>query len=579
MLALLVPVLTSCGGSKGSEKPHILFITIDTLRRDHLGAYGYARNTSPFIDRMAKEGTMFKHVVTPIPSTASSHSTMMTSLHPLTHGITSNAAPLTEKVQTIAEVMQKNGYHTVGAVSVVFLSAKYHFNQGFDSFDDTWDTKAKYNESFQRVAEYTNQGLFKQIDEYQQKHKDKPLFIWVHYFDPHFIYHNRKRITFKNKPERLGDNKQMLLYDKEIRYTDEHIEKLYKYLEGKGITKKLVTCITADHGEQFKDHGASACHADFYSENTYVPLILHGDGIPGNKTIDRYVTTLDIAPTLLGRCNLSFDYPVEGVNLLEHLDEPDKYPKRKLLVIGNAKYTRSLQLMDYPYAYILNFDYHYKNWYLAVRDIDVPEAAFQKLKKRYLATGKKNVITARFPYFSKKGLNYIVVKGNIKKNNGLDLQVKMLPHSLTQKVKVAKDAKTFTIVYPLTIRDRFFVLFHPQSGTEIDPESVRYALISDKQLPTNAGLEKLDNQVHKKMMTLRKDKTQSELYDVSTDVDMIKDIAADKKFISRMVGYKKLIYGAYKFFYQKRSKLLKGTMQKESYSEKEKEMLKSLGYL
>lgn len=592
LLAVLpVLVLTSCGGDKGSERPHILFITIDTLRRDHLGAYGYARNTSPFLDKLAKEGVMFKNAVTPIPSTASSHATMLSSLHPLTHGITSNANPLTEKVQTMPEVMQKNGYHTVGTVSVVFLSKRYHFHQGFDSFDDTWDTKAKYNETFQRIAEHTNKGLFKQIDEYleyleslENQKKDgqkKPLFIWVHYFDPHFIYHNRERITFQNKPSRLGDNRQMLYYDKEIRYTDEHIEKLYNYLETKGITKNLVTCVTGDHGEQFKDHGASKCHADFYSENTYVPLIFHGDGIPAGKVIDKYVTTFDIAPTLLGRVNMSFDYPVEGVNLLDHLDKPEKYPKRKLLVIGNAKYTRSLQLMDYPYAFILNFDYFYKHWYLGFKDIDVPGAAFQSLKERYLAVDKKNVITARFPYFSKKGMNYIVVKGKFKVNKGLDLRVKMLPHSLTQKVPAPKDAKSFTVVYPLTIRDRFFVQFFPAEGAEIDKTSITYALVSGKDVQPEEipGLEKLENKIYDKMLTLRKDTTEDELYDVSKDVNMLNNIGGNKKFFSRMLEYKKLIYGAYKLFYQKRSKLLKGAMQKENYSEKEKEMLKSLGYL
>lgn len=586
LLSILpVFVLTSCSGTQADDRPHMLFITIDTLRRDHLGAYGYQRNTSPFLDKLAHEGVMFKHVVTPIPSTASSHSTMLTSLHPLTHGVTSNANPLTWMVETLPEVMQKNGYYTVGTVSVVFLSSRYHFNQGFDSFDDTWDTKAKYNENFQRIAEHTNKGLFKQIDDYLAKQnkgdKKKPLFIWVHYFDPHFIYHNRERITFQNKPERLGDNEQMLYYDKEIRYTDEHIEKLYHYLEAKGLTKNLVTCVTGDHGEQFKDHGASKCHADFYSENTYVPLIFHGDGIPAGKVIDKYVTTLDIAPTLLGRLDMSFSYPVEGVNLLSHLNEPEKYPQRKLLVIGNAKYTRSLQIIDYPYAYIMNFDYFYKHWYVGYKDFDVPGVSFQPLNERYLASDKKKMITARFPYFSKKGMNYIVVKGKFKVNKGLGLQVKMLPHSLTQKVSAPKDAESFTIIYPLTIRDRFFIQFYPSDGSEIDKSSIRYALVSQKDIQPESisGLEKLENEIYEKLVTLRKETTEDELYDVSKDVNMINNIGRDKKLFSRMVEYKKLIYGAYKFFSQKRSKLLRGTMQKENYSEQEKEMLKSLGYL
>jgi arylsulfatase A-like enzyme len=583
LLLLTILLFSSCGGEKYDKnvKPHILLITIDTLRRDHLGAYGYARETSPFIDQLAKEGTMFKHVVTPIPSTASSHSSILTSLHPLTHGVKSNADPLTEKVQTIAEVMQKNGYHTIGTVSVVFLSSMYNFSQGFDSFSDKWDTKVKYNEKFQRIAESTNESLFKQVDEYleNEKTKNKPLFIWVHYFDPHFIYHGRKHITFKNKLPKWENDKFMKKYDQEIRYTDEHIEKLYKHLEQKGLMKQMVTCITGDHGEQFHDHGASNCHADIYSENTFVPLIFHGYGIPENKTIDPYVSTLDIAPTLLNRCGLAFDYPVEGFDLLKAIDQPEKYPKRKLLVIGNAKYTRSLQLVDYPLAFILNFDFFYKYWYLAQQDIPISTARFKPVKKRWIKPPDKDIVSIALPHQQDRGTNYMVFRGRIKKNKGLSVQVKMLPYSLTKIIPLKKSAEQFTVIYPVTIRDRIFVHLLIEKGTVIDTDAMSYALIPANDLPSAPGLQKFKNQVYEKLLTLRKNTTQNEIYNLSKDVNMIENLIGGNAFRMKHVQYKKLIYGAYRYFYNKRSKLLRGTMQKENYSEREKEMLKSLGYL
>jgi arylsulfatase A-like enzyme len=581
ILALMLPIFISCDSSKNTkkEKPNILLITIDTLRRDHLGAYGYARNTSPFIDQLAKKGTKFNHVITPIPNTASSHISILTSLHPLTHGVKSNANPLTDKVQTISEVLKKDGYYTIGTVSVTFLSKLYNFSQGFDSFDDQWNPKVKFNETFQRIAEETNKALYKQLQEYKEKNTGKPLFLWVHYYDPHFIYHNRDDINFEKKPEKWADDKHVLWYDKEIRYTDQHIEKLYNRLQEMGLTKKMVTCITADHGEQLHDHGLTNSHADIYSENTFVPLIFHGYRIPENKVIDNYVSTLDIAPTLLARNNAMFDYPVEGIDLLQYGLKPEKYPKRKLLVIGNAKYTRSLQIVDYPTAYIQNFDFHYKHWHHSFKASTIPEANFKPVKKKWLRQEKKNITSVVMPYKSEKGLNYYVLRCPIKSNNGLSLAVKMLPYSMTREITIPKNEKFIEVIYPVTIRDRIFFHLKPAAGTEIDTENLTYAFINRKEFPQNTNMQTMQNQVFEKLVTLRKDNRLNEIYDLTSDVAMVKNLQENKKLTAKMIQYRKLIYAAYRYFTEKRNKLLRGTMSKENYSEKEKEMLKSLGYL
>jgi arylsulfatase A-like enzyme len=577
----MLPLLISCGGTKNitKEQPNILLITIDTLRRDHLGVYGYERNTSPFMDKLAKEGTMFKHVVTPIPNTASSHISILTSLHPLTHGVKSNANPLTDKVQTISEVLQKEGYYTMATTSVTFLTEMYNFDQGFDSFDAKWDPEVKYNETFQRIAEETNKALFKQLQEYKEKNTGKPLFMWVHYYDPHFIYHNRDYITFKNKPKKWADDKYVLWYDKEIRYTDEHIEKLYNRLQEMGLTKKMVTCITADHGEQLHDHGTTNSHADIYSENTLVPLIFHGHGIEKNKVIDDYVTTLDVAPTLLARNRAAFDYPVEGIDLLDKDLKPGHFPKRKLLVIGNAKYTRSVQIVDSPLAYIQNFDYHYKHWYYSFKESAVPANHFQPVKQRWLREEKINTTSVVMPQTLKKGYNYFILRCPIKANKGFTLTVKMLPYSLTREITIPKEEKYLEVFYPVTIRDRIFFHLKPAEGTEIDFQKMTFAYIGQKDFPKTHDMKEMPNQIFEKLVTLRKDHRLNELYNLDTDVDMIHNLQEDKKLTAKIIAYRKLIYAAYRFFEQKRKKLLRGTISKENYSQKEKEMLKSLGYL
>ncbi|MCP5054735.1 MAG: sulfatase, partial [bacterium] len=241
LLPLAIAILTlfpHCT-KKPPAKPHILLITVDTLRRDHLGFYGWARNTSPFIDQLAKNGTVFKNTITPLPLTDGSHASILTSLHPLVHGVRNNATRLMDNVETIAEALKKNGYHTIGAVSVYHLGSGYNYSQGFDSFSDQWDKNKKHNLEWQRIAKYTNQSLFQQIDDYKKNHNNKPLFIWVHYYDPHVPYINWEHIQFK--PQTRMKYKGTERYDKDIRYTDDAIKTLHNYLEQKELTKKLVT--------------------------------------------------------------------------------------------------------------------------------------------------------------------------------------------------------------------------------------------------------------------------------------------------------------------------------------------------
>jgi arylsulfatase A-like enzyme len=575
-------LLSFCSCGRDKVKPNILLITIDTLRRDHLGVYGYPRETSPFIDQLAREGMMFKHAITPIPSTAPSHASILTSLHPLTHGTSGNASPLTDKAQTIAEVLKQNGYYTIGTVAVVFLSTKYNFSQGFDSFSDQWEEKPKTNTNFDRIAESVNESLFQQVDEYllKQKDKNKSLFIWVHYYDPHWPYREFPSIEFKTDipGQRLPTITKR--YDKEIRYTDEHIKKLYEFLKEKGIAKRMITCITADHGEEFGEHGTSGGHADFYTEDIFVPLILHGYCIPKNKVIETYVSTMDIPVTLLGLANLSFDSPTEGINLLETYKKPGPREDRKMLIIGNSRYTRSLQILGYPWSYILNLDHHYKHFFISYRD-NFPTAGthFKTVKKSWIKTNKNTMIVP-LPYVMEKGLNYTIFQADIKENKGFRLQIKMLPYALSQKIGIPAEVKTLTIIYPTAVQDRIVVQIEPQTGTIIDTDNLRYAFFLKQELPVDLNsLQEVENEIFKDFPTLRKRKDKDEFFDLAADVGMGKDLIESKKFMPNILEYHKMSYAAYEYYYQKGKKLLKGTMTKENLTEEEKKMLKSLGYL
>ena len=578
IILLAVSVLFSCGKGEHKKKsrPNILLITIDTLRRDHVGVYGYLRETSPFIDELARKGLKLKHVITPIPATSGSHASILTSLHPITHNVISNGAFLSNKVQTMAEVLRQNGYYTVGTVAVKILSAKYNFSQGFESFSDKWSEEVNFIKSSQRTAQSVNESLFKQIDEYLLNHKKKPLFIWVHYFDPHTPYRAIPEINFKIGNRENEHWKAIRRYDKEIRYTDEHIKSLFNYLEETGISRKLVTCITADHGEQFGEHGYAKCHADFYSETTLVPLIFYGFGIPGNKVIDKFVSTMDIAVTLLGRAGLSFDYPTEGIDLLNTGNKPGPHRDRKFLIIGYPYYTKSIQLLRYPFDYILNFDYFYRHWIITDKN-HIPAKRLKPIHKRHIKR-KGNTMIISLPPILKKGLNYAVFHADIKENRGFSVKVKTLPNMSTKEVHIDHKIKHLNIIYPATIPDHISVNLELKKGTVI--EKLGYTFIREKEFLQHPGFkQKMKNGVFDRLKTLRKDKEEDEFFDLTCDPGMENNLIKKNKFTAKIREYKKLIYAAFNYYYQKKKLLLKKFKQKRSLTGKEKKQLESLGYL
>jgi hypothetical protein len=584
VLALL---LISCGGEKYDKniKPNILLITIDTLRPDHLGAYGYHRETSPFIDSLAHKGLMFKHAITPIPLTAGSHASILTSLHPLTHDLTMNGSKLNDKVQTMAEVLEKNGYYTIGAVAVGLLTRKKNFSQGFVSFSDHWakdPALTRHLPTPERTAQSVNESVCKQLDDYlaNPAHNTKPLFIWVHYFDPHHPYYNKDYIKFKTKPPK-GLPKGVNKYDKEIRYTDDCLKELYSYLEQKGLTRQLVTCITADHGEQFGEHGYTYGHADFYSETTVVPLIFHGYGIPGKKAIDTYVSTMDIGITLLGMANLKFAAPTDGIDLLNHDNQTPQtypYPERKFLIIGNPSYARSLQLLGNPFSYILNFDHHYKYWYISgENDVFGDESLFKPIAEKEIKR-KGNTMLVSLPYSQARGLNYAVLCADFKENKGLVVNIKVLPYLSTGNHKISPTLKSLYIIYPVTVLDRLKVTLKAKPGTQLD--NFRCGFIPARQFPPNIKVEhKIKNRIFNDLLTLRKEKPQDEWFDLAKDFKMENNLVEEEKLKPSIINAKKIIYAVFNYYYQQKNKLLQGTNQETQLSKEDKQMLKTLGYL
>ncbi|MFC1849044.1 sulfatase [candidate division CSSED10-310 bacterium] len=577
---LLLLVFPGCG--KKSGQPHILLITIDTLRSDYLGLYDCPLDTSPFIDQLARNGVVFKHAITPLPLTDGSHATILTSLNPLVHQVISNATVLNDKVETMAEVLKNKGYYTIGTIAVSHLNRKYNFSQGFDSFSDSWDNSIAENKPHLRVAQSVHESLTGQIEVYLQHHRDKPLFIWVHYYDPHVPYINWANIHLKNY-ENQKDQHWHHSYAKEVRYTDDYIKKLYLFLDRKRLTKNMITCITADHGEQLGEHGHTAEHFDFYSETSFVPLIFHGYKIPKHKVVEEYVSTMDIATTLLSLANLSFDEPVHGVKLLDQKGQLKAVPPRDFLIIGDPYYVRSIQTIRGSLSYILNFDYLFEHWFVSMKN-ELPSSLLQKVSPddmdlKIQEKSRSFRLQIYYPHSPRTGLQFGILRFNINKNQGFSVGYKISPANTETALQFGEQTpKTVTAYFPVTPLDQLSGIIQYQQGTEIS--DIQFAILSPEELGQhNLSKIAVESEIFRMLKSPRKLIANDELFDLKTDFTMMNNLLAQKEQHYDLAEHRNTIYKAIHFYQNQKEKLLGPNERKRVLTQNEEDMLKSLGYL
>lgn len=310
LCSFLSPVSLSEAAAPQPGKPayNLLLITIDTLRADHLGCYGYQDVNTPAIDSLASEGILFTQALTPVPITLPSHVSIMTGLYPVQHGIWNNGNfVLQQDVVTLAEVMKSNGYRTGACVGAFVLNSMFGLDQGFDTYNDSLPGKKRSSaspmDSERRAEEVTKSAL-----EWLEKNHSQPFFLWVHYFDPHAIYF---------PPPPFRENYKHRLYDGEIAYTDKCLGDLLDGLKRMGATDKTVVVLTADHGEGLGEHGESTHTIFIYDATLRVPLIIKAPAglMPAAKKmikkVPQMVTTLDIFPTIMDL----FSIQPDGVSL------------------------------------------------------------------------------------------------------------------------------------------------------------------------------------------------------------------------------------------------------------------------
>jgi len=288
-----------------------VIVSLDATRADHLSLYGYPLPTSPHLDRFAAQSIVFENARTVVPLTGPSHASLFTSRYPHGHGAFRNGIPLKDSWTPLAEHLRGNGYDTAAFVSGWTLRGKLcGLAQGFDVYDDRIPHRYKLVNR-ERYAEETNEAVRTFLDARQPS--GKPLFLFVHYFDPHDPYRRQPEFFPALKqaadtvpapfPGKIRDT--ILNYDSEIAYMDRNLGILLDLLREKGILDDAVILILADHGESLGEHGYWGHGRRVYDQMMRIPLVVHAPRqIPGHRRIRQPVSTLDLLPTILSLADL-----------------------------------------------------------------------------------------------------------------------------------------------------------------------------------------------------------------------------------------------------------------------------------
>ena len=318
--------VAGCKPAESSAKPmsvvmrpdgkwNVILISVDTLRPDRLGCYGYKRNTSPSIDRLAKRGVRFESVISECSWTAPAHMTLFTGLYPTTHGITAPGVSLWNRIPTLPEVLKRDGYRTFAYTGGGNVAAYYGFGRGFERYVVSGEGKNGLKSCALDKAIVLAQ---EQIERFQP---EEPYFIFVHGYDVHSPYeawepwasrfrspdaepfddYLRDDFDFRKRGYRLSPgNIKFLsdLYDAGVARADQLLGGFFEFLERRGELERTIVVFLSDHGEEFGEHGSVGHYGTIYPECLRVPLVIVGPGLaPG--VVRQSVGLKDVMPTLL----------------------------------------------------------------------------------------------------------------------------------------------------------------------------------------------------------------------------------------------------------------------------------------
>jgi arylsulfatase A-like enzyme len=327
-----------------STSPNLILISIDSLRADHLGCYGYPKPTSPSIDALAKEGFLFRNAVSTTTWTLPAHISMLTALYPQVHQVVGDGHRLNPNAVVCTEILKQHGYRTAGFVSAPLLSSVFGYNQGFDIYDDYTIRFPSLEDSHQGA---TAPDLHAQVGKWIEGNYHDPFFLFLHYWDVHYDYAPPPPFDTLFDPNYTGEisgrdffhdprivegmpardlQHVLALYDGEIAFTDSYIGRLFELLKRLGIYENSIIVVTSDHGDEFFEHGCKGHRNNLFDETLCVPLIIkfpHGNlrpdlgpRLPLGTRIAEQVSIVDIVPTFLDCLGIDPGMTFDGRSLM-----------------------------------------------------------------------------------------------------------------------------------------------------------------------------------------------------------------------------------------------------------------------
>jgi arylsulfatase A-like enzyme/Flp pilus assembly protein TadD len=289
---------------------NVVLITIDTLRADHLGCYGYKRIKTPNIDGLAADGARFESAFAVVPVTLPSHSSMLTGTYPMLSGMHDFSGNKLSPLQpTLASVLKQSGYQTGAVIGAAVLDSRFGLNQGFEFYYDHFDFSRLDEANLDEMERPGNVVADVALD-WLAKNSQKKFFLWMHLYDPHFPYH---------PPEPYSREYAAQPYDGEIAFADEQVGRLLRFLKEKGIYRNTVIVLCGDHGESLGEHGEKTHGFFIYNATMHVPLIIRLPENAAPHTVSDPVSLVDLMPTVLGAVGLEIPSPVQGRSLLAEL--------------------------------------------------------------------------------------------------------------------------------------------------------------------------------------------------------------------------------------------------------------------
>ncbi len=291
----MVPAALACVSISCSEdRPrNLLLISIDTLRPDHVGCYGFAQNTTPHIDALAREGARFEDVLSPVPLTFPAHASLLTGTIPTRHGVHDNlSSGLDDARTTLAELFREEGFRTGAIVSSFVLDSRFNLSQGFETYNDDFEEEHRIAFLSERKGDETTRLARTWLAE----HKGERFFLFLHYYDAHDDY---------SPPPPFAARFPSDPYSGEVAFVDQQVGEVLGQLGELGLIDDTLVVLTSDHGEMLEEHG-EATHGYFIYESALrVPLILRGVGIEPRVMTER-VGLVDVAPTIASFFGLEF---------------------------------------------------------------------------------------------------------------------------------------------------------------------------------------------------------------------------------------------------------------------------------